>query len=274
MTEQQLFQEILTQAVTDTVTNGYDSPERIAYWVSRLRAAALREQKPDHVLMEELSRSLGAIYRAKVERGTIDKLHPGVPQFTIERIAPRLRPELGRRIFAAADLIKNNKPEAVRKTLRRFTAWATSIPPGGTDAVNRVEVKKEIRKPLQQASFQERRVAVDQGQKLVANISEIIAQDGGAIAGMWRSHYRQANYNYREDHKERDGKVYMIRDNWAQERGLVKVGAAGYVDEITRPAEEVFCQCYYVWIHGLRRLPASMLTEKGRAELDRVRSAA
>jgi hypothetical protein len=97
-----------------------------------------------------------------------------------------------------------------------------------------------------------------------------VAQDGGAIAGRWRSHYRQVGYNYRVDHKERDGLVYAIRGNWAIDKGLMNKGV-GYTDEITAAGEEVFCRCQMIYIYGLGKLPNDMLTSKGESELKRVR---
>jgi len=273
-TARRSFRETLARAVEDLVANGYDSAERIAHWVAAIRESAARTITPGHVLTEGLRAMMSAVYRAKVERGGILRYHQGVERFTLERVAPRLRAELDRRIAASASLIRVNREEAIGTTLRRFAAWATSIPAGGSEAVDRRRVQENVRKPLRSLSFEERRVTIDQGHKLVSNISEILAVDGGAIAGVWNSNWRQANYDYRERHRERDGRVYLVRGCWAQERGLVKAGPDGYTDEITRPGEEVFCRCHYSWIHSLRRIPPDMLTERGREELARVRMAA
>lgn len=268
------FYETITAAITDMCEYGYDSADRVAAWVQRIREAALRSLTPPHVLQDALNRTMAAIYRSKIERAGILKFHPGVQPFTLARVAPRLRAELDRRIMASAGLIKANRTEAVETTLRRFAGWATSIPPGGTDVSMRREVKEEIRKPLAQLPFAERRVAVDQGHKFVANLNNILAQDAGAIALKWRSNFRQAHYHYREDHKERDGKIYLIRGNWAQERGLVKPGDVGYYDQITAVGEEVFCRCFAQYVYSLRALPDDMLTARGREELERIRIAA
>jgi hypothetical protein len=65
-----------------------------------------------------------------------------------------------------------------------------------------------------------------------------------------------------------------VRGCWAVEKGLIKPGPAGYTDEITRPAEEPFCGCYYRYLYNLRDLPANMLTEKGKEALQAARVAA
>lgn len=268
------FYKVLTDAINDMLEHGFDSMDRITLWVERIREAAIRSLVPQRVLETTLVSTFRGIYRQTVERGMILRQHPGVSLFTLERVKPALRAELDRRILASADLIKLNREAAVRDTLQRFSGWATSIPAGGSDAVNRREQKAEIRKPLASLPFRERRVAIDQGHKFSNNLSEILAVEGGALAGIWHSHWRQINYRFRPDHKERDERLYVVRDNWALERGLMKLGGHEYTDQITKPGEEVYCRCFYQYLYSLRRLPADMLTEKGRAELERVKIAA
>jgi len=119
--------------------------------------------------------------------------------------------------------------------------------------------------------YSERFVLIDQGHKLVASINDIIAADGGAIAGQWSSRWRQPGYNYREEHKERDGQFFLIRDSWAHRAGLVKKGKAGYVDESTAPGQEPACRCSYKYVYNIRDLPDDMLTAKGKAWLANAR---
>jgi hypothetical protein len=52
----------------------------------------------------------------------------------------------------------------------------------------------------------------------------------------------------------------------------MKAGPAGYYDEVTSVARETGCQCYAQWVYALRGLPDHMLTNKGRAELERART--
>ncbi len=268
------FYRTITMAVADLTENGFDSAERVQFWIQQIRSAAYASMTPAHVLEAQLAATFRGIYQRQIERGGILKYHPGVARFTLEKVKPRLRAELDRRLMASRELIKLNRAAAIEKTTQRFSGWATSIPAGGTDAADKVEVKTTVRKALAQLPFEERRVAVDQGHKFVANLNNIIAVDGGAIAAEWHSHWRQANYNFRRDHKERDEHIYIIRNNWAMARGLMKADGHRYTDEITAPGEEVFCRCSYRYLYSLRSLPAGMVTEKGRAELERVRVAA
>jgi hypothetical protein len=261
------FQAVLSAAIDDMLANGFDSAERVAKWTRALEHAAAASLVSAASLDQMLRDGLAAVYRRMVDKGGVVKFNPCIERFTIEKLKPKLRAELDRRIMASADLIKLNRKQAIDKTLQRFQGWSTSIPAGGSTVESRAKVKVDVKKSLAQLPFAERRCLIDQGHKLAASISEVVANDGGAIAGQWASRWRQPGYNYREDHKERDKQVYLIRDSWAHRAGLVKKGAPGFVDEITRPAEEPFCRCSYVYLFALRDLPDDMLTQKGRRAL-------
>jgi hypothetical protein len=257
------FYDVLTRAVADLSEHGYDSVDRLVFWTLQLREAAERSLVPEQVLQATLRQTLGTAYRRMVDNGGLLKRHPGIGRFTLDKVRPQLRGVLERRIVASADLIKLNRKEAIEKTLRRFSGWGSSVPPGGAAEAERNRVKCDIRKALAQLPFEERRVLVDQGHKFVAALSNVLASDGGAIAAVWHSHWREAGYNYREPHKERDGEVYAIKGNWALSQGLMKAGPAGYTDDVTQPGEEIFCRCYHTYLYRLRDLPPEMLTDKG-----------
>lgn len=264
------FREVLTSAVGDMILHGYDNQERLEYWTQKLREAAQADLPSPKVLEQRMKRAMETIYKRVTSKTALKRRHPQVSLFTLKQIEPKLRPELTKRILASTQLIKLNRQQAIEKTLQRFSGWATSIPEGGSKVVERAEVKADIEKPLKQQKYEERRLDIDQGHKLMASIDAVIAEQTDAIAGMWRSHWRQANYDYREDHKERDQKVYAIRGNWAMEKGLMNKGA-GYLDEMTQAGEEPFCRCYVVYFQNLRDLPDDMLTAKGRKLLDETR---
>ena len=266
------YYEVLTAAIADLTRHGFDSAERVAYWQARLREAAEKSMASTARMQEMLREGLTAIYKRLVDNQGALKVHPGVSRFTLERLRPHLRTELDKRIMMSADLIKLNREQSIQKTLQRFSGWASSIPKGGSKTVDKVDTKSDIRKSLAKLPFEERRVLIDQGHKLTASINEVIASDGGAIAIIWRSHWRQAGYNYRHNHKERDGRVYLLRDSWARRGGLVKPGDAGYYDDITAVAEEPFCRCYGVYVYHLRELSADMLTKKGEKALAEARA--
>jgi hypothetical protein len=266
------FFAVVTAAVNDLMEHGFDSQERLDGWLTRLQAAARRALIPEATLVRTLQDALGQVYARTVQTGKLMQRHPGVSQFTIEMIKPKLRAELDRRILASASLIKLNREASIARTLQRFAGWASSIPKGGTDVAERKEVKAQVRRGIAGLSFIERRVVIDQGHKLVAAINEIVATDGGAIAGEWR-HVAEGPpaYDSRPDHVARNGKIYLIRGSWAQQKGFVKPGPNGYTDDITAPGEEVYCRCSYSYLFALRDLPDAMLTSKGREALAEVR---
>jgi hypothetical protein len=235
------FYSVLTQAVADFSTRGFVSEEQLAEWMAAIRLAAERDMVDPRTLESEMAASFRSIFENMVNKGGILRYHDGLPAWRLKQLEPRLHTELDRRIMANAQLIKLNRVRAIETTLQRFSGWSTSIPAGGSKVVDKVETKSNIRKSLAQLPFEMRRVAIDQGNKFLGDLNNIIAVDGGAIAGEWVSSYRQRGYNYREDHKERDSKFYMIPNNWALQRGLVKAMDSQWTDRITKPAEEVFC---------------------------------
>ena len=267
MARRKSFNETLRDAINDVSQYGFDSKKRIEDWLEALRRSAEATLTSEKIMDRMLREALASIYKRMIDRGGIIQYHPGLKKFTLENLKPSLRAELDRRIMASADLIKLNREEAIQKTLRRFEGWSTSIPKGGSDAVRKRKAKENIRKGIAGNSFVERRIIIDQGHKLVASISEIVANDQGAIAMIWHSHWREQGYDYREDHKERDGKVYLLRDSWAKRKGYVKAAKVGYYDDITKVGEEVYCRCYAQWIYNLRSMPDDMLTEKGKQAL-------
>lgn len=266
------FYNTVTDAINDIVEHGYDSQARLDEWIIKLRQAAIGGLVPQAELDKQLRNVLISAYTRLVDKRQVMKVAPGVRSFTIERLKPRLRAELDRRMMMSANLIKLNRQQAIDKTLQRFSGWASSIPAGGTKAVDRQETKDAIRKSLGSLPFEERRVIIDQGHKLSAAISEIVAVDGGAIAAVWHSHWHQPGYNYREDHKERDGHVYALRGTWAYQQGLAKPGDSGYFDDITRPGEEVFCRCSARYVFLLKNLPDDMLTRKGQEAVNKIKN--
>lgn len=263
------FYELLTEAIREFEVNGYQSQEQLAAWESRIRSAATGAMVSEDLLTRRMVESFRATFRKQIDNGGILRTHPGIARFTLDRVKPSLRAELDRRIMASANLIKLNRQAAIEKTLQRFSGWATSIPAGGSRVIDKQSVKTDVRKSLAQLPFAERRVIVDQGHKFLSSLNNIVAVDGGALAGKWHSHWRAPGYDYRQDHKDRDQRIYLIRGNWAQVKGLVKVGPDGYADQITAPGEEVFCSCSYVYLYNLRDLPDTMLTKVGREAIKR-----
>ena len=264
------YYQIITAAVADLTEFGFDSAKRVEVWTERIRNAAKASMVPTSTLERNLRQALTTNYTKLVTKGEVLKKHKGIPRYTLDKVKPELRAELDRRIMASASLIKLNRDRAVDHTLQRFVGWATSIPPDGVPAEKRQEIKATIAKSIKQLPFEERRVIIDQSHKLTGAINNIVATNGGAIAAVWHSHWREINYDYRKQHKERDQKVYALKGNWAIEKGLMNKGA-GFYEDMDAVGQEPFCRCYVTYLYHLRSLPNDMLTEKGREMLAEVR---
>ncbi|WP_186215918.1 hypothetical protein [Burkholderia gladioli] len=265
------FYSVVTEAIRDFEENGFDSAERLQYWVERIRSAAVASMTPESVLNETLTRTLQGVYKKMIDGGQIIRTHSGVSRFTVDRLKPQLRAELDRRMMVSRSLIKLNREQMVEKTVQRFAGWASSIPAGGSRAIEVKEVKENLRKALTSLPFEERRVHIDQTAKFTAALNEIVAVDGGAIAVQWNIRH-SAGYHNRPYHKEREGKIYLLRSSWAKDKGLVKPGPAGYYDDVTSFGEEVFCSCFGRWLYSLRDLPPEMLTQAGEKALAEARA--
>lgn len=257
--------EIISEAMADIEQNGYHSPEQIEEWMIQVQAAAEREY-PAQQVSDALRRSLDAVFSSQVSKGGLAKdlsLHP----YKIHNLTPKLRNELDRRVMASAQLIRLNRNEAMARTLKRFAGWATSVPVGGGD-VDKRETKTDVVKSLKQLSYIDRRLMIDQAAKFKAALTEITALDNGAIFAYWKSQWRVAGYNYDKSHKSLDGKVFVVRDNWAMKNGLMKLDGEQYTDEVKEaPSQRPFCQCRYSWRFDLADIPENMLTEEGREYL-------
>lgn len=264
------FDDLLREMIDYVAENGFDQSPRMSQMMASLRRAAEQSFITDSELQAKMRASLESYFKRSISKSRLKKNNKGVSTLNITRIMPTLRSELDRRIMANADMIKLNREQAIDKTLQRFSGWMTSIPPGGSRAINKAEVREDISKTARQLKYEVRRREIDQGHKLMSAVDAVIAEQGGAIAMQWSSHWRQPGYDYRVDHKERDGKIYAIRGSWAHERGLINKGA-GYTDEMTAPSEEIFCRCNGIYLYNLRDLPEDMLTAKGKEELERVR---
>ncbi len=263
------FNVLLLEALHEFRERGYTSEFDLQDWLRRLRIALEYELPQDEWTRKELTRALTSIYNRDVVRGAVAKYVPGVSCYTLGRIQPSLRAELDRRIFAGVDLIKLNKAAATQKTLQRFSGWVSSVPRGGSATTDLRSLVKQIAKPAAQVKFEARRVAIDQGHKLSAAVAHVVAQQHGAIAGIWHDRgEHDASYDARKEHLARSGKMFLVRDSWAMAEGLVKKGGLTYYDDLEDQAATLpFCSCYMTWIVSPRALPETLLTERGRANL-------
>lgn len=259
--------QVLTDAVNYYVENGWDSEKSLLGWCNKLRIAASREAPNKDIARKNLT----AIYSRLVLHGGALREQPpdGPTKITLDKLKPEFRKELDRRIFASANLIQLNRDQAIERTVQRFQGWVSSIPPGGVSEIDKNAQKSAMRKSVTDLDFISRRVAIDQGHKLASNVKYLLSVQSGAIAFRWHSNWRRPGYKFRVDHKHRDTLIYLVRDSWAVQQGLIKP-VHGFYDEITAAGEEPFCSCSVFPIYAPQKLPDEFLTEKGKREFNRV----
>lgn len=260
------FRNLLSEGVRKFAEGGYSSEADLQDWLVRLHAALEREIPTDEESRADLKRILEAVYAREVGGGLARKI-PDIERYTLDRVAPHLRAELDRRIFAGADLIRLNKRAAVEKTLQRFAGWVSSVPPEGAIKPDVRGIVSDIGKSVAQLKFERRRVAIDQGHKLSAAVAHVVARGSGAIAAIWHDRGEHDHgYDARPEHLKRSGNLFLVRDSWALDEGLVrKPAGVKYTDEFEQPAELPYCSCYYEYITTPQRLPKEFLTGRGRA---------
>lgn len=260
--------DLIRESVRDFVEKGW-SLALMRFWQKRLEQSLFTYRDTSEP-ERRLAKSLSELFDRKTRPNALVKIHPGIDKFTLSRISPNLRGELDRRIMASADLIRLNRTQAIERTLQRFAGWSTSVPSTGSAITDIRETAAHIAKPLRSLPFEERRLFIDQGHKMISNVQYTLALQTEAIAVRWNSQWRQINYDFREEHKERDGKVYALRGNWAIEAGFMNEGE-GYLEDEELFGELINCRCFGTYYRNLRDLPTEMLTKKGREELERVR---
>jgi hypothetical protein len=262
--------ELLTAAIKHFAAHGYLHPHEVERWSNLIEDAA---EDPIALSLEKhrLRQRLEGAFRRAFGRGALLRRHKKIQPWAAERLMPEARAELERRIYAATDLIRLNRKEAVAKTLQRFKGWVTAVPPGGLPDPEIRPIRRDLSKAALETRFIARRVAVDQTDKMLANVNDIIATGAGAIAGTWDATW-EIERKHRPEHAARHGLTYAIRNSWADREGLMS-HPLGYTDEHDMPAWLINCRCDYIYLYELADLPPEMLTAKGREALARARAA-
>ena len=262
---QRNFRTLLLEALEEFTRTGFVNEHALQAWIVRLHAALEVELPSDAFERRELARVLGQVFKRDVYGKGLLKRVPGVSRYTIDRIAPHLRAELDRRIFAGVDLIRLNKRKVTQQTLQRFSGWVTSMPAAGKPPTDLRRVARDIGKSVSTLKYEARRVSIDQSAKLSCAVAATVAHAEGAIGAVWNDRgAHDKSYNARPAHLKRSGTLFLIRGSWAMDDGLVKKGGLQYTDEIEDVGQLPMCSCFYTFLTSPRSLPETLLTAKGR----------
>jgi hypothetical protein len=308
------FAKVIREAIAFFQRNGYTNEADLEAWSARIELAAKGAMHPPRQSAEMLAEHLSSIYTRNVRKipshlqtlqqhvAKAQRMTPGrffAPYTSAPMLQAKMKKELDARVMQSVGLIKLRQEAAVNGTLRRFKGWVSSLPTqasmtegyGGTpygvipihrkpkDTEGAKDLKESFAKTVRQVKFEKNRLNIDQGHKLNAALNSVLAENTGAIAVVWRSNWRQANYNYREEHRERDGEVYALEGNWALMAGLMKAVPrpdcpSGYYGALEAEGEgfgqPVYCRCYGRYIYNLdelEKIAPEMVTDKGRKKL-------
>jgi len=265
-TARQSLQDLLREMIADVSAKGYVSEAQMEGWTDRIRAATEAALGRPAEAREETRDRLRLLFDRFLTRGVFRRVD-GINRFDVSMLAPTLRAELDRRVFAAADLIVVDRDEAVRRTVNRVRGWISSVPPGGTDVLSKVDLRAKLSKGVADHKYHKRFVDTDQGHKLIANVAELVAVGSGAIGGVWHDHgEHDKSYDARKEHLVRSGEFFLIRGSWADEQGLISHrGPIRFYDEVDPVGMKPNCRCWLRYVTSPRRLPPEALTSKGRA---------
>ncbi len=170
-----------------------------------------------------------------------------------------------------ADIYLDDQIGQLQVILREFLE---QVPSGGTKAKAIKSKIAEIKKELRYLVKWDRLFYTYKARSFSTEIEHIFVLTGSPLAAIWQYSDMDAQGEYQKtyNHQQRDGRVYAIRGSWAIEKGLMKVGPNGYLDEIDIPGRELGCMCSLLWLYSISDLPTNMMTEKGVAELKRARA--
>lgn len=188
----------------------------------------------------------------------------------------RLRPKIISRYNWCIENYRQQSKLYFDEQLSRFhdllVNFLKQVPNGGAkDKLSKSKIT-EIKRELRYLTKWSRLFYIYKAISLSTEINHIFALEGGVIAARWsyRQLDEQGEYQKTYNHKERAGRIYAVRGNWAIEKGLMKVGPNGYIDEISLPNQEIGCMCSFVYLYGLAGLPDDMITKKGRDALKEI----
>ena len=165
--------------------------------------------------------------------------------------------------------------EQLRQCDAMLQQFLEQVPVGGTkDKAIRSRIT-QIKKELRPLAKWDRLFYTYKAMSFPSEVEFLFSLEGNPLAAIWRYNPidEQGDHPKTYDHQQQDGLVYAVRGNWAIAKGLMCAGPNGYLDEITRPGQEIGCMCYLQWVYSIGSLPANMTTGKGGSELKRARAA-
>lgn len=235
----------------------------------------------------DLRREYKRVYY-KFVNGGYKLTHPTIQGYKITDLKPEYRKAVQNSVDNSLALIKTQNAEFMAQMEARFRNWATipsaeirgdSANPDRMKAYLKNEVLKlpEVKESI---TAHQQFIIVDQTRKLLANMDEITAKQGGAIGFIWHNRrdgrvvgrpggmYPEPTEKH-GDHWKREGQLYLIKDSWAVVRKMLKkVDGVLYDTDLDdgKPGIPIGCRCWAEYIYAIELIPEKYrdcITEKG-----------
>ena len=185
---------------------------------------------------------------------------------TFEQLEPLIRrahAECQAHITKTTEGFRNDELE---EALACFEQWARSIPLGGTKDKAFRDGARDVRQNLKAFPKWSERFYYATIRNFPNAIEAMSARANGALAALWHCY----GWQNEPEHDRNNGKVFLVRGNWAIAKGLIHDAGARYTDEMPQPGNDG-CRCSYQFLYNLRNLPPELLTPLGKAKLAEAR---
>jgi len=159
-----------------------------------------------------------------------------------------------------ADSYLNDQIGQFQTMLKMFL---DQVPSSGTIDKTMKSRIAEIKRELRYLAKWDRLFSIYKARSFSAEVEYIFAlAQHDPLAAIWEYSPldEQGEYQKSYNHRQRASHVYAVRGSWAIEKGLMKVGPDGYLDEISRPGQELGCMCSLQWVTSVSGLPGNMIT--------------
>ncbi len=187
------------------------------------------------------------------------------PDEVFLNIQPKLEKHLMQCVGQANTSAASHRNDEITQSMHEFEEWAKSIPLGGSKEKSVRAEARAIRSCLKGTAEWQKRFFVIHLTDFAAGANHLFAlANADVLAGKWKWSVYTCECKL---HETLNGKIYFNRGNWAEQKGLIQVSENDYFENNPIPGTNG-CNCYYVYMHHLRDMPKTALTQAGIKLLD------
>ena len=260
---------LLKQAVTDIFRHGTGN---LKTWQSRIVSFMSSIELTPTQAREHAEKVLFSEFEQRFKEKSVIRRQKGIELYTFEQLKPKLQNQLSDRVRGFTELIVVGGETNIQRQKQRLSGWGVNlIQPNGAVLKKDVEAVVDAIQPTERERYHIRFQDNDQTHKLIAALDKLIADDGGALAVTWNQHWtlnpRNKGTSPKTNHKQFDGKTFILKDCWAVKDELIKAGELKYYENLGDVIGENYnCTCsgtYLYSINELYQIRPDCFTEKG-----------